>query len=82
MSARLALPETIVWHLVSEGLPDADETVLMAWADSLEHNGIVPDEPERGWLDGDGWHLAESGGLVEVAPTWWALWPSGPKGEV
>jgi hypothetical protein len=80
VTSRLTLPETIVWHLVSEGPPDADATVLMAWDDSLEHDWIVPDEPERGWLDDDGWHLAESGALVDVAPTWWAEWPSGPKG--
>lgn len=71
-------PETIVWHLASEGEPDADTTVLMAWSQSIETDELLPCEPERGWLDADGWHLAESGGLVAVPPTWWADWPNGP----
>lgn len=82
MSGRLKLPETIEWFLLSDGPPDADMLVLMSWDQSQLTDWIVPDEPERGWLDADGWHLAESGAVVDEAPTWWAEWPSGPQGAV
>jgi hypothetical protein len=60
------------WHPTADTLPDADITVLM-WV----HYGDGTADWAAGWLDGDGWHCAASGGLVAGEVTHWAQ-PEGP----
>lgn len=64
---RVTLTEIITWHPVGEQLPDADLTVLMA------HGSEV----SSGYLDGDTWRYAESGGMCPLV-THWAE-PRGPQ---
>lgn len=83
MSGQPATPpliEVLVWVPVAEQLPDIDAPVVMAWDQNAlpETDWATPFQPERGWLDADGWHLAECGGLVGHPPTWWARWLEGP----
>jgi len=68
--------ETVTWIAVAQAMPDAEESVIMAWhPDSFAY----PD-PEKGWWDGEAWCLAESGGEVIEPPLWWAKWVVGPSG--
>ena len=67
------MAELLEWHCVAGGdLPDADITVLM-WV--RDWAGIT--DWERGWFDGEAWHLAESGGMCAGTVTHWAQ-PEGP----
>lgn len=65
--------ELVLWQPVAEGLPDAEETVMLGWTPDIAL------APEAGWWDGEAWRLCESGGECVVAPTHWATWLEGPK---
>jgi hypothetical protein len=66
--------ETINWHRVADGLPDASTTVLMAVQDA---DGI---EVYQGFYEGSYWHDA-SAWLIRPPQvvTAWADMPEGPK---
>ena len=69
-----AMAELLRWHVVADGdLPDADASVLL-WI-------VFPagdTDWTTGWLDFDGWHLCESGGICPWKVTHWAE-PQGPQ---
>lgn len=76
-SVILAGPEPLIeslqWHDVAAGdMPDADADVLLWILDADGSKGW-----DRGWLDGDCWRLAESGGEVDGTVTHWSA-PEGP----
>lgn len=68
------LIETITWYPVAERLPDADLTVL------IKHGAPGEDEVTEGFLDGETWRYAESGGTCPLV-RYWAEMPEGPKTE-
>jgi hypothetical protein len=74
----MTLTETITWVPVAERLPDADLTVLLAFADSDEDN-------MEGFLDGHGpngapiWRDVTAVHLHSHTVTHWAQKPQGPK---
>ena len=62
--------ETITWVLVTEGLPDDDETVLL-YAPEYDEPVWV------GWRDGDEWRDMNGHPTDGVAA--WAPMPAGPQ---
>lgn len=73
-AAPVAPAEPLTWHpAAGPKLPDADAQCLLwiRYSDGTE-------DWEAGWLDGDGWRLCESGGLVDGEVLFWAM-PGGPR---
>lgn len=67
------LIEVLTWHDVAAGdMPDADIVQLLWIRDADGHA-----EWDRGWWDGEGWRLAESGGRCCGTVLFWAE-PEGP----
>ena len=71
-SHMLAMIEKIHWNKPADGMPDAEETVLI----------FSPSADEPVWLgyhDGTKWRLVDGFPLADNEVTFWAPMPGGPK---